>query len=316
LRKGEGLNLLTLVKYYLKYKPDIINHISWKPIILGSLAAKFTNCKNVVNTISGFGYVFANEQRSLTQKIMRMVIISTFKNKYNFVLQNSDDYNFVKSLNLVEPSNLTLIKGSGVDINHYAYSVCSDTEYVKLLFPARLLYDKGLMEYIQAARTIRNFIKGKALFLLAGDCDEGNPASIRKNKLLDLLEDGFIEWIGYQKKMADIYKSCDIVVLPSYREGLPKSLIEAMAIGRPIITTNAPGCNECVINGYNGLLVPVKNVPDLAEAMLTLINDKELRYKFGKNSRLLVEKEFSIDLIVHSTFDLYDKIFARSNPCI
>ncbi|GHT88001.1 hypothetical protein FACS1894137_15970 [Spirochaetia bacterium] len=184
---------------------------------------------------------------------------------------------------------------------------------MKLLFPARLLRDKGIFEYIGAAKAIRDIVKGKAIFIIAGDFDDENLASLKKDELLELLEDGYIEWIGYQKNMYDIYKSCDIVVLPSYyREGLPKSLIEAGAVGRPIITTDVPGCKECVIDGYNGLLVPVKNSSELAKAMLVLINNTDLRLEYGQNSRILAEKEFSLDTVIRLTFNLYDRVLNQS----
>lgn len=150
------------------------------------------------------------------------------------------------------------------------------------------------------------------MFVLAGSCDNDNPAVLKEEKLRLLLEPGYIEWIGYQKEMFPIYADCDIVVLPSYREGLPKALIEACAVGRPIVTTNAVGCRECVVEGYNGYLVPIKDSVLLADALRKLILDFEKRELFGWNSRKMAERDFSIQLVIKETFYIYDKYPKRN----
>jgi glycosyltransferase involved in cell wall biosynthesis len=302
--------VLLLTKYYSRYKPDIIHHVSLKAALLGSLAAKLSGRKKVINAISGFGYNFTDDRNGIVQKIITLMINIAFKSKFYFILQNPDDIAMMEKLNLTESSRLILIKGSGVDLNVYNYSKPVKKAYIKLLFPARILRDKGIIEFIEAAKSIRDIVKGKALFVLAGDIDGENLASLNKTELFSLLEQDYIEWIGYQQNMVEIYMSSDIVVLPSYREGLPKSLIEAAAVGRPIITTNALGCKECVIDGYNGFLVPVKNISVLAKAMLDLINNEDLRFEFGRNSHSLAEKEFSLNSVIRSTFDLYETIMA------
>lgn len=300
--------ILLLVKYYRRYKPDIIHHISLKAALLGSVAAKFSRQKNVINAISGFGYNFTDERNGLIQKIIRFMINFVFKGNFFFILQNPDDINMMTALNLVDPSHLVLIKGSGVDLNTFRHSIPNKNDHIRILFPARLLRDKGILEFIEAAKLIRDKVKERAKFVLAGDFDTENLASLERNELLERLEDGYIEWIGYQNNMIDVYKSSDIVVLPSYREGLPKALIEAAAIGRPIITTDVPGCRECVIDNKNGFLVPAKDVQRLANAILSLINDEKLRLEFGINSHRLAEREFSIDSVIQLTFDLYNRL--------
>ena len=214
----------------------------------------------------------------------------------------------MKQLHLAEDSHYCLIKGSGVDLDEFVYSVPLNIEPIKILFPARILYDKGIMELIYAAGILEDDYKGKVLFLLAGNCDDDNLASMSESELKKHLVPNYLEWIGFQKQMVPIYQECDIVVLPSYREGLPKSLIEACAIGRPVVTTDVPGCRECVIDNYNGFLVPAKNSDSLASALKRLIDDKELRLSFGKNSRIIAEKEFSIEKVLEKTFSIYDSI--------
>jgi len=238
------------------------------------------------------------------------------RSNYYFVVQNSDDFKILEDTRKIEKEQLVLIKGSGVDLNEYAYCDPRAEKIVRLLFPSRMLRDKGVLEYIEAAKSIRNDVQDNALFILAGVCDEDNPAVIRADELTSILKDenGYIEWIGHQKNMFEVYKSSDIVVLPSYyREGIPKALIEATAVGRPIITTAMPGCRECVINGYNGLLIPPKNIAELARAMLTLIQDNNMRLEFGVNSRKLAEQQFSIERVIQETFSIYKTIMDHDN---
>lgn len=186
-----------------------------------------------------------------------------------------------------------------------------EKEKLSILFPARILYDKGIIELIEAAKLLEKKWKGEISFILAGDCDESNKAVVHQQDLEKLLIPSYIEWIGFRKDMVEQYLQSDIVVLPSYREGLPKSLIEACAIGRPIITTDVPGCRECVIDGYNGRLVPMKSVEPLANAIEELCESKEKRVVMGRNSRASAEKEFSLESVIEKTFAIYDEILNK-----
>src|SRR5690554_6470680 len=161
------------------------------------------------------------------------------------------------------------------------------------------------MELIETAKVLKNKYKGKVLFILAGDCDDSNKAVVPKSELEKNLIPGYIEWIGFREDILFQYQQSDMVVLPSYREGLPKSLIEACAIKKPIITTDVPGCRECVIDGYNGRMVPVKTVIPLANAIEELCENKFLREKMGNNSRALADQEFSIESVIDKTFEIY-----------
>lgn len=298
-----------IYKCYCQYRPEVIHHITLKAVLLGSLAAKFSHSRHVVNAISGLGYNFTNGRKGIMQILISLLIRVALKSKYFFfILQNPDDVEMIRDLKLVPNENIYLIKGSGIDLKQYSYVVSRKKEILHILFPARILLDKGVKEFIEAAKKIRNRVKGKALFLLAGDCDEGNLSVLRKEDLYPLLESGYIEWIGFQTDMFSVYQDCDIVVLPSYREGLPKSLIEACAVGRPIITTNVPGCKECVKAGWNGFLVPVKNSEVLAECIQYLIENQELRQQMGRHSRELAENNFSLDTVVRKHLEIYKKM--------
>lgn len=299
-----------LYRSYRKYKPDIIHHVTLKAALLGSIAAKFAGKRNVVNAISGLGYNFTDDRNGRLQKIIKALFRIAFKSKYfSFILQNPEDVNMIKEFNLVPLSHIFLIKGSGVDLNEFVYSDPPNGSLLYILFPARILLDKGVMEFVKAAQLLQNKYWGKVKFVLAGDCDKENLATLGEEKLKSLLIPDYIEWIGHQKEMIPIYKKSDIVVLPSYREGLPKSLIEACAIGRAIIATDVPGCRECVKIGYNGLLVPAKDVVSLANAIETLLLDDKKRKELGINSRSLAEEEFSIDKVIQSTFNIYHSLY-------
>lgn len=302
--------ILKLYKIYRKYKPDIIHHITLKACLLGSLAAKASKNKHVVNAISGFGYSFTGSNAKFVRTIILHLIKIAFKsNTFTFILQNPDDFNYIKSLRIVPENNVFLIKGSGINLETYGYSLPLEKDHLAILFPARILIDKGVLEFLEAAKTLKkHHLKKRIKFILAGDCDQDNPSVLKEEILKQYLESGYIDWIGFQDNMYDVYKNADIVVLPSYREGLPKSLIEACAVGRPIITTDVPGCRECVIDGYNGFLIPVKNSNAIATKLFILIDNESLRLQMGKCGREFAEREFSIENVVNKHFEIYNTI--------
>jgi glycosyltransferase involved in cell wall biosynthesis len=298
---------------YKRLKPDIIHHVTLKAAILGSVAAKLSGKRNVINAISGFGYNFTDGRNGPLQIMIRLIMKMAFKsNHFYFILQNPDDVIMMKELGFVPKNHYKLIKGSGVDLTEFLHTELIEKEKLRILFPARILYDKGVMELIRAANLLKLKWNGKLMFVLAGDCDSDNKAVVSKEELEKYLIPGYIEWIGFRKDMISQYQQSDIVVLPSYREGLPKSLIEACAIGRPIITTDVPGCRECVIDGYNGRMVPAKAVEPLAKAIEELCESKEKRIQMGINSRKLAEREFSIEQVVENTFSIYEEILNKS----
>jgi glycosyltransferase involved in cell wall biosynthesis len=299
--------ILGLRRIYKKVRPDVVHNITLKASLLSSVAAKLTGFKNVVNAISGFGYTFTSEQPSTLQRIVTLFLKLAFRSKhFAYIFQNPDDAGMFKNMNLVNDNQVYLIKGSGCDLNVYSYTEpLIEAHPIVFLLPARMLRDKGVIEYIEAAKILQKEIQGKAKFLLAGMCDDNNKAGIKESELLPLLIDDYIVWLGHQKDMLSVYKSSDVVVLPSYREGLPKSLIEACAIGRPIISTDVPGCRECVEDGVNGFLVPARTSTQLADAIKRMVYDENLRISMGKASRKLAESEFSIESVVEKHFKIY-----------
>ena len=297
--------VVCLYKQINQIKPDLIHNVTWKGCLWGGIAAKMTGNKHVVNALSGLGSVFIN--KGIVNRIMGYLAKVSFKNNYSaFIFQNPDDIKWFKTLGYATDERIFLIKGSGIDLKEYAFKESETKDKLKILFPARMLRDKGLYELIDALKILYPNYNGKIELILAGSCADANKTSVSEEELKGMLINGYITWIGNQKDMYPIYVDSDIVVLPSYREGLPKALIEACAVGRPIVTTDVPGCRECVDEGVNGFLVPVKTSLELADAIEKLILDKDKRKAFGTASRQKAEKEFSIENVIEKTFGIYD----------
>ena len=312
-----GTNILTelkvlwfLYQHYRNGKPDIIHHVAVKPVTYGSVAARLAGVPRVVNALSGLGFLFINADQN---RLAHILVNTFFKFGFNnpnlrFILQNKDDDQMIKEMDLLAPKQIFVIKGSGVDLNQFAYAkeTLAPNQKIRILLAARMLWDKGVGEFVEAARSLKEKYQDKAEFILAGNVDMGNKAGIPEAQLLEWNEEGAVNWIGFQKDMVSVIRAAHIIVLPSYREGLPKSLIETCAIGRPIITTDVPGCREVVVEGENGFMVEKNAVESLAERMEQLINDPELRIKMGKAGRKKAEAEFSIENVLDKTFAIYE----------
>ncbi|WP_114793139.1 glycosyltransferase family 4 protein [Niabella yanshanensis] len=296
-----------LTNLFAKYQPNIIHNVTIKPVLYGSLAARLNRGKNfkIFNAISGLGYNFINGRNGLVQKILKGLMQLAYSGNVQFIFQNPDDISLYKTMGFLDRGNYKLIKGAGVDETIFSYKQPVTTGRIKVVVTARMLYDKGIVEFIDAANLLKINWENKAVFVLAGDIDDHNPSGISESELQRMLIPGYIEWIGHQKDVRPLLEEADIVCLPSYREGLPKSLIEAMAVGRPIVTTNVPGCKECVEHEVNGYLVPAKDHVALAEALGKLLSDKDSREKMGRLSREKMVEELSLKKVISSTFEYY-----------
>ncbi len=305
-----------LYKLYRQQRPDLVHLVTIKPNIYGSLAAMVFNKISVINAISGMGYNFSEKRRGPLQRIIVFLMkVAYTRKQVNFIFQNATDREEYSRMGLTDDTRSILIKGSGVDLDEFKFVPArTDTNgLVTFILPARMLYDKGITILVDAAKLIEDKLKGKATVLLVGPIDTHNKTGISQQELEAMQVPGYIKWIGFQKDMLSVIENCQVVVLPSfYREGVPKALIEACAIGRPIITTNMPGCNDCVKDGFNGYLLTPKSVEDLAQKMLLLFNDAELRCKMGANSRTIAEESFSIKHVIESTLALYDKVLSKN----
>ena len=294
--------ILKLVLLYRREKPDIVHHFTIRMIILGSIASLFSGKIHVINTITGLGSAFISSQ--LKFKVFRKIVTLTLRillPKSSVTVQNTDDYKFIKELGMTE-SKIHLILGSGV--NTKQYSPHNKTNLIPIIvLPSRMLWVKGVSEFVSAARILKKIHNCR--FILVGDNDNNNPDSINSNQLIEWQNEGIIEWWGHQDNMPALLKKIDIVCLPSYREGLPKALLEAASAGLPIVTTNVPGCREVVDDKINGYLVEPRNFNALIEPLTNLINSKKLRLDMGKLGRKKVINNLSSDIIDQQNIDLY-----------
>lgn len=297
----------TLSSLYLlmkKVKPSHVMGYTVKPVIYGTLAASAANVPNCYALITGLGYAFQQVEetgnRSKLQKLIHGLYKQALSKTSKVFFQNPDDLNLFRQLKLISPNTPTaVVNGSGVDTSEYDVAPLPVSERnipeLRFLLIARLLGDKGVREYAQSAK----YIKAKypqTQFDLVGWIDD-NPDSIEQQELDNWIKDGTINFWG---KLADVrpaIAASSIYVLPSYREGTPRTVLEAMAMGRPIITTDAPGCRETVTDGINGFLVPVKSVEGLTEAMEKFIADPVLINTMGKASRQIAEEKFDVHAV-------------------
>jgi glycosyltransferase involved in cell wall biosynthesis len=299
---GELRVMIQLYGIYKKLKPDLIYHATIKPVLYGGILARLTRVPAVISAVTGLGYVF------LASGIKASLLRAGVKTAYRLALghpnmrvlfQNADDCRAFIEQRLVQSEITAVIKGSGVDMQKFRVETEPDGAPIVIL-PSRMLWDKGVGEFVEAAAHLKQ--SGiEARFVLVGDTDPDNPAAISHQQLEDWHSHGLIEWWGWRENMPQIFREAHIVCLPSYREGIPKALIEAAASGRPIVTTNVPGCREIVNDGENGFLVPVRDWRALADALRQLIDNPDLRCRMGRRSREIAEAEFSVETIVVQT---------------
>lgn len=304
---AEISGILRIWRLYRHERPDIVHHVALKPILLGGVAARLAGISRVVAAVAGLGFLFSAGGRApvLARLLRRLMPILVGRGRA--IVQNPDDAAVLTAWG-VPDGQVRLIRGAGVDTQRYTPRPEAGGIPLVLL-PARLLWDKGVGEFIEAARRIR--AAGlPARFVLAGAPDLANPASVSEATVKAWVEEGVVEWWGHRDDMPETLGASAIVCLPSYREGLPKSLLEAAACGRPIVTTDVPGCREVVLDGDNGYLVPARDVPSLVLALTRLIGDPEQRRLMGERGRLRAETEFSQQRVCAETLAVYRELLS------
>lgn len=298
-----------LINLYKEEKPDIIHHVGLKIILWGTVAASILGKKNVVNAVSGTGFLFSPEIRnSLISKGVCFLLKIFTKKTYKYIFQNNDDKKEFINANIINDDQVYFIKGSGVDLQQFAYRSEDniDCSRIKCIFTGRMVEDKGILIIFEAARILKEKYNDKVQFILCGDLD-ANPKALSKEKIESFCDGEYIQWLGFKKDIKRILYNCHIMIFPSfYMEGLPKSNIDAEAIGLPVITTDWVGCRDTVIDGYNGFIIPPKNPNILAEKIKILVADNELRKLMGKNARAYAEKYFSIENVKKQHLDIYN----------
>ena len=300
-------SLIQLFKIIKKVSPDIVHSVTLKSILLSNLCLIFNRKIKRVNAVSGLGFLFTSERISLAAIIIKSLFkMVNFLGKPYYIFQNKNDLNEFIKLGVKE--NFKLIKGSGVNHKEFIYSAPITKQKINITFTGRILKDKGIVDLINAVEILSKEIQTKVVLNIYGKIDLDNPAHISQKELKKLLKPNLIIWHGNTNDVKNFLIKSDIYCLPSYREGLPKSIIEAMAIGRPILTTNAPGCDDTVEEGFNGFKVRVGDAQAISKKLKELIENKALRLKMGKKSRELFEKKFTLDKVIWETFSFYDQI--------
>ncbi|QEY59393.1 glycosyltransferase family 4 protein [Pseudomonas sp. C27(2019)] len=307
---SELSSLIAIWQLLRKVKPDVVHLVTIKPVLYGGIASRFTSVKKVVAAVSGLGTLFlaqgikAEVKRKLGAGLYRLALRSK---KTTVILQNPDDKQLLLDLGAVKPEQTVLIRGSGADLSAYQFLPEMLDGKPVVTFAARLLFDKGLAEYVAAVELLNS--RGvEAVYQIVGDMDFGNPTSATEKDIQAWKVIPNLSVLGYQKDMAAVFKNSNLVVLPSYREGLPKVLIEAAACGRAVITTDVPGCRDAIEANKTGLLVAAKNIAELANAIELLVKDVELRVKMGIAGRKLAEEAFSIEQIIEQHLSIYQQV--------
>ena len=317
LNPGRELGLIRrIAAVYAAEKPDIVHHFTIKCVVYGSLIARWQGIRNRVNAVTGLGYVFSAD--GLRARLLRPVVRSLIRAALGgdgscLILQNKDDVDAFTASRLADQKSTHLIMGSGVDTGLFRPHADrrDGSSVMRVLLASRLLWDKGIREYIAAARLLRK--QGLAVeFLLAGSPDAGNPGSVSSSQVTKWQKTGCVTYLGHVSDMPGLLREIDVAVLPSYREGVPRSLLEAAACALPIITTDVPGCREVVSHGVNGLLVPARDPAALADAIRCLYDAPGERLRMGREARLKAVTEFDQTIVFKKTLGVYQALLTAA----
>lgn len=312
----ELYGLFQLIFSLYRFRPDIIHCASPKGVLYGGIAARILKIPGLVLAISGMGYVFTEGVAdSISRKILKTIYISMFYTVLRHpniivIVQNRDDYGEIASKGIIDKSRLALISGSGVDLSLFDSVDVAKKEKI-VLFPARMLKDKGVEEFVNAIRIIKSNAMGWR-FVLAGAADYDNPTAISNQTLESWVSTDLVEWVGHIEDMTSLFTVAAIVCLPSYREGMPKVLLEAAAAGCAVVTTDVTGCREAIEPGGTGDLVPPRDHHALASALQSLIMDKNRRKKYGLNGQKRAKEHFSINAVVRNTIGIYGSLLSSN----
>ena len=310
----EIYSILNLIVHLKKNNPDLVHNFTLKSCLYGTIAAKFSGVKNIVNSVTGLGHLFINN--SILMRLIRLFLKPIYRFVFNskgtkIIFQNIDDQRYFLKLGVLKDiKNSFVIKGSGVDSQFFKPFDSTNSRFkkpFKILFPSRLILEKGIKEVLEAHNSLLK--KGENIqLLIAGEIDKGNRSAINREYKKYMLSQKNIKILGHKEDLRKVYSESDIVLLPSWREGLSRSLLEAASMSKPIITTNTPGCKDIIDHGLNGLLVPIKDPKAIELAIIFLKRNNKIAKKFGQKVRLKVVEKFDVKLINKQTFDVYKKL--------
>lgn len=302
--KSELKTVVEMYKVIKSINPQVLEFFTIKPVLYGGIVSRFLKIPKKVFYITGLGYVFI-AKGFIVRNIVKTLYKLAISGKTNSIItENIYDKELIDSLNAVDENQIKIIRGAGVDLSKYSY-IEENNENIKVSMACRLLKDKGVFEYIEAAKIVKQKLPNVE-FELYGDVDIHNPASLATTDIENIKKDGFVNVYGFSSDIAKVFSDSNIVVLPSYREGLPKVLIEAAACGRAVVTTDVPGCRDAIEPNVTGLLCEVKDSKSLANMIEKLIANSDLRNSMGKAGRELAQKEFDIKKVVEKHFEIYE----------
>jgi glycosyltransferase involved in cell wall biosynthesis len=311
---GNLKTFFEIIKIFKEVNPKLVHLVTIKPVILGGIAARFTKIHGVIVAVSGLGSSFLDN--GIYGKIKRFFIkrfykISLSNLNIQVICQNQNDIEDVQKISNLPLINFSLIEGSGVSLTKFRYSE-DDNKIPNVIMASRLLRDKGVMEFANAARILkeRNI---NLKMILVGEPDPENPSSISRAQVTSWQKEGILEYWGHKDDMENILQKSSIVVLPSYREGFPKILMEAAACGRAVITTDVPGCRDAIYNGVTGVLVPERNSLELANSIKELAINPNLYKEMGKRGRKMAESRFDVDNVISKHLKIYNQVLSRIN---
>uniref|UniRef100_UPI004055F9B6 glycosyltransferase family 4 protein n=1 Tax=Candidatus Electrothrix sp. TaxID=2170559 RepID=UPI004055F9B6 len=292
---------------YRKEQPDVVHNFTIKSVVYGALAAQAVGIKKRIHAVTGLGHIFISQ--SLRARILRPLVKGLLRlalqgKESRLILQNSDDRDLFLQHKLVRPERISIIQGSGVDTRLFVPVKKEREGKFRVLLAARLLWEKGIREYVETAQLLTPRAD-EIEFFLAGAADPGNPSAVPEQEIKKWQNNGLVTVLGHVENMQELMSKVDLMVLPSWREGTPRGLLEAAAMGLPIITTDAPGCREVVEHEKNGFLVPIHNASALAENIAYLLDHPEKCVQFGRAGRKKVQKEFAQEIVFHQTWKIY-----------
>lgn len=304
----ELLSLVRMGKFMARYRPTVIHLVALKASIYGGLIGRLLQIPAVIS-ISGLGYFFTADsfvRRNCRKAILFALRISTGNPRNHFIYQNLADLECLRNARIGQCASYSIVAGSGVDLEKIRPSKLAEGQRV-IVLPARMLRDKGVCEFIAAARMLR-MAGCTARFILVGDTDPANPSSLQANELSQWVAEGHVSWRGYDPEIGDVLKESHIVVLPSYREGFPKTLIDAAAAGRVCVTCDVAGCRDAIVQGVTGYLVPPRDIERLAEVLSELIASPATQEKMGLAARAHAERHFDVRDVCAKHLEIYEKL--------
>lgn len=306
----EMRTLIFLTKLYRKNRDAVVHHVGLKNIVWGGIAARWAGVHGVVNAVSGLGSLFSDESSMLSKGLLKLMKWGQHRSNVRVIFQNHDDEALFDKFKVMRPECKRFIKGSGIDLKDFCYRPEPRQGKLKVIFTGRMIVEKGVFFLIEAANKLRDKYSDRVEFWLVGDLYP-HPKAIKREQLEGLCDGTYIKWLGHRNDVKELLAQSAIVAFPSfYREGLPKSLIEANAVGRPIITTDSIGCRDTVEDGVNGFLIPPKDSDALAMRISELIDNPQLREKMGLAARRIAERDFSIDNVVAKHLEIYNELNA------